>query len=147
MSVQSQFSATRVITGPGVIASVGSEAKGLGMSVVMLLIDPFFADTPAGNAIQAALSAAGLTVVRSTAVEPDPSAVTIQELAAWAAQHRIDGIVAVGGGSAIDTAKAVGLLRAHDVQHIAPFYHVAVQPLPRCCRLSLCPPLRAPAAK
>jgi alcohol dehydrogenase len=123
MSVQSQFSATRVITGSGVIASVGSEAKGLGMSVVMLLIDPFFADTPAGNAIQAALSAAGLTVVRSTAVEPDPSAVTIQELAAWAAQHRIDGIVAVGGGSAIDTAKAVGLLRAHDVQHIAPFYH------------------------
>jgi len=123
MSVQAQFSSTRVVTGAGVAYSVGTEAKALGMTVVMLLIDPFLAETPAGTTIAAALSATGITVVRSTAVEPDPSAVTIESLSAWAAQHHIDGIVAVGGGSAIDTAKAVGLLRAHNVPHIAPFYH------------------------
>ena len=83
MSVQSQFSATRVITGPGVIASVGSEAKGLGMSVVMLLIDPFFADTPAGNAIQATLSAAGpssMATLRSAASPRMPTPVPVKAI-------------------------------------------------------------------
>lgn len=123
MTVQTQFSSTRVVTGAGVAYSVGTEAKALGMKTILLLIDPFLAETPAGTTIAAALSATGLTVVQSTAVEPDPSAATIEKLSAWATQHHIDGIVAVGGGSAIDTAKAVGLLLAHDVPHIAPFFH------------------------
>ena len=121
--MQSQFSSTRIVTGAGIAYSVGSEAKAVGMTTVLLLIDPFLAETPAGTAIAAALTAHGLNVVRSTAVEPDPSALTIEALSSWAAQQHIDGIVAVGGGSAIDTAKAVGLLLAHNVPHIAPFYH------------------------
>lgn len=123
MSTQTQFSNTKVVSGAGVSTLVGSEAKSLGMTRVMLLIDPFLADTPAGKAIHTALTDAGLTVARSTMVEPDPSVPTVENLAAWAALHAVDGVVAVGGGSALDTAKAVALLRAHDVQHIAPFFH------------------------
>ena len=123
MSTTTQFSCTRIVSGAGVSTTVGAEARALQMTRVMLLIDPFLADTPAGHAIAASLDAAGLTVVRSTQVEPDPSVPTVEQLAAWAADHAIDGVVAVGGGSALDTAKAVALLRAHDTPHIAPFFH------------------------
>lgn len=120
--VQTQLSSTRIIFGAGVVATVGNEARNLGMQTVLLLIDPFLAQTPAGHAIAAALSAAGLNVVQSTAVEPDPGEAAISAGAAHAKAHGIDGIVAVGGGSAIDTAKAIGLLRYHDTDQIAPFY-------------------------
>ena len=120
--VQTQLSSTRIVSGAGVVATVGNEARTLGMQRVLLLIDPFLATSPAGHAIAAALSAAGLTVVQSTAVEPDPGEAAIVAGAAHAKQHGIDGIVAVGGGSAIDTAKAIGLMRYHDTDQIAPFY-------------------------
>lgn len=120
--VQTQLSSTRIVSGAGVVATVGSEARNLGMQTVLLLIDPFIAKMPVGQAIVAALSAAGLTVVQSTAVEPDPGEPAIIAGAAHAKQHGIDGIVAVGGGSAIDTAKMIGLLRYHDSDQVAPFY-------------------------
>lgn len=123
MSTTTQFSSTKIVSGAGVSTTVGSEARALGMTRVLLLIDPFHADTPAGVAIHSALTSAGLEVARSTMVEPDPSVPTVENLAAWASLHAIDGVVAVGGGSALDTAKAVALLRAHDTPHIGPFFH------------------------
>jgi alcohol dehydrogenase class IV len=53
--------------------------------------------------------------------------------AAHAKAHGIDGIVAVGGGSAIDTAKAIGLLRYHDSDQIAPFFSEVAPRQPACC--------------
>ena len=57
--VQTQLSSTRIVSGAGVVATVGNEARNLGMQTVLLLIDPFIAKTPAGQAIATALSAAG----------------------------------------------------------------------------------------
>lgn len=121
-SFQAQLSHTRIVFGDGVSATVAHEARALGMRNVLLLIDPFMATTPAGIELAHLLTAAGLNVVQSTAVEPDPTAPTIEAGAAHARQHGIDGIIAVGGGSAIDTAKAIGLLVKHDAPHIAPFF-------------------------
>lgn len=119
---QTQLSHTRIVFGEGVSATVANEARALGMQTVLLLIDPFMATTPAGTHIAHTLRMAGLTVVQSTAVEPDPTAPTIEAGAAHARAHHIDGIVAVGGGSALDTAKAIGLLVKNDAMHIAPFF-------------------------
>lgn len=121
-SFHAQLSNTRIVFGEGAAANVASEARALGMHTVLLLIDPFIATTPAGQHIAQLLQHAGLTVVQSTAVEPDPTAPTIEAGAAHARAHHIDGIVAVGGGSAIDTAKAIGLLVYHNATHIAPFF-------------------------
>ena len=122
MSFQAQLSPTRVVFGEGVSQHVAKEAQMLGMHTVLLLMDPFMATTPTGLGFHTTLHAAGVRVLLSTDVEPDPTAARIESIASVARDAGIDGIVAVGGGSAIDTAKAVGVLCFHQVDAIAPFY-------------------------
>lgn len=122
-SFHAQLSHTRIVFGEGVATTVAQEARTLGMRTVLLLVDPFLATTPAGQQCAQQLTDAGLHVVLSTAVEPDPTVPTVEAGAAHARAHHVDGIVAMGGGSAIDTAKAIGLLIHNDATQIAPFFH------------------------
>ncbi|MEY3989337.1 MAG: hypothetical protein RI985_418 [Chloroflexota bacterium] len=122
MSFQAQLSPTRVVFGEGVSSQLAKEAQSLGIRTVLLLMDPFMATTPTGVALHAMLQESGATVVLSTDVEPDPTAGRIESIAQIARQSGVDGIVAIGGGSAIDTAKAVGVLCFHQADAIAPFY-------------------------
>lgn len=117
-----QLSPTRIVFGEGVSHQLATEAQQLGMHTILLLMDPFVATTPTGEVLSRRLHDAGFVVVLSTAVEPDPTAHMIETIAHHARQSHIDGIIAVGGGSAIDTAKAVGLLCFHQADTIAPFY-------------------------
>jgi hydroxyacid-oxoacid transhydrogenase len=122
MNFQAQLSPTRVVFGEGVSHQLAKEASALGMRTVLLLMDPFMATTSTGVTLHDVLGASGLQVVLSTDVEPDPTAVRIESIARMARQAGVDGIVAIGGGSAIDTAKAVGVLCFHQADAIAPFY-------------------------
>ena len=45
-----------------------------------------------------------------TEVEPDPSAHTVEKAFASCQAHRASAVLAIGGGSTIDVAKAVGIL-------------------------------------
>src|SRR5262249_59025513 len=55
------------------------------------------------------LGAGGVPYVLYDRVRVEPTDASFQDAIAFAAAHRIDAIVAVGGGSTIDTAKAVNL--------------------------------------
>jgi alcohol dehydrogenase len=122
-SFQTQLSTTRIVFGEGVLAHVAREAHTLGMRTVLLLMDPFLASTPAGQQCTQLLRDAGMTVVLSTDVEPDPTVTTVEAGAAYARAQHVDGIIALGGGSAMDTAKAIGLLLYNNASHLAPFFH------------------------
>lgn len=119
---QAQLSPTRVVFGEGVSHQLAKEAQLLGMHTVLLLVDPFMATTPIGLALHDELRASGVQVIFSTDVEPDPTAARIESIGRMARLAGVDGIVAIGGGSAIDTAKAVGVLCFHHADVIAPFY-------------------------
>lgn len=54
----------------------------------------------------------GLTVLEASAIPAHSAVDLVERLAAQSAGHRVDVIVAVGGGSCSDTAKAVALLLA-----------------------------------
>ena len=73
----------------------------LGISRPLFVADPYFADSPV-------LHAAAMDRPVFTGVVPDPTTGSIGDCVAAAAGA--DGLVALGGGSAIDTAKAAGLL-------------------------------------
>lgn len=122
MSFQAQLSPTRVVFGEGVSQQLAKEAQILGMHTVLLLMDPYVSTTAAGLSLQSILSESGVHVILSTDVEPDPTASTIESIAHMARHAGINGIIAIGGGSAIDTAKAVGVLCFHHADAIAPFY-------------------------
>lgn len=93
--------ATTIHQGPESLARVAD----LGSSNVFIFSDPFLADGPVMDTVRAALGAATVTVFED--IHPDPTIAQIAEgldvyLAAGA-----DAVIALGGGSALDTAKAV----------------------------------------
>lgn len=59
--------------------------------------------------VQASLNASEIEFVAQGGVEPNPRAELVYDLIACARAHQVDFILAVGGGSVIDTAKAVAI--------------------------------------
>jgi hydroxyacid-oxoacid transhydrogenase len=96
--------------GPGAAAEIGSDARALGMSRVAVFTDRAVRGlAPTGRALEA-LHAAGVEheIFDGTLVEPTDE--SFLEAAAFLREGRFDGLVSIGGGSTIDTAKAANLL-------------------------------------
>jgi alcohol dehydrogenase len=89
---------------------VGTEAKRLGGTRCFLVADPNLVKVGVPERMVALLIADGVETRLWTDVEPEPSVQSIEGAAAAAREFRCDLVVAVGGGSALDTAKAVTLL-------------------------------------
>ena len=64
--------------------------------------------------VVASLTAAGLTVATLGGVEPNPKAALVREAAAKVRAEGVSVLVAVGGGSVIDTAKAASAAALYD---------------------------------
>lgn len=103
---------TRVEFGFGVASRVGEEAAGLGTRT-LVVTDPGVRGAGLVEPVVVALSAAGLPVAVFADVEANPRAETVQRGADICVGVEADVIVAVGGGSAIDAAKAIGLVARH----------------------------------
>ena len=71
------------------------------------------------------LNAAGKTVVEFSGIMPNPTYAKVQEGAKLAREKGVDLILAVGGGSTIDTGKAIDLVLSMGGTTIADYYHVA----------------------
>ena len=101
---------TRVTAGPGSLARLGEIAAGLGFRRTLLVADRGI--EAAGYAARAKrlLEAAGVTVFPLHDIEVNPDASAIEAGAALAAPLGVDSIVAMGGGSSLDTAKAINFL-------------------------------------
>jgi len=104
----------RVIVGPDTRTKVGEEARKLGFTRVLVVSDPFHEQGGRADEIVHLLNAAGLeaSVFAGVTAEPDTEMVN-----RGAEQFRADncnGIVALGGGSPIDTAKTISVLATND---------------------------------
>jgi alcohol dehydrogenase len=104
---------TRVFFGRGVAGQAGARAAGLGMRRVLLVTDPGVRAAGLADPVRDHLIAAGLEVLAFEQVEPNPRDADCLAGADLAAGFRADGLAAVGGGSAIDTAKCIALLRTN----------------------------------
>jgi alcohol dehydrogenase len=104
---------TRVFFGRGVAERAGAHAAGLGARRVMLVTDPGVRAAGLADPVSDHLVAAGLEVLVFQRVEPNPRDVDCLAGADLAADFRAGGFVAVGGGSAIDSAKCIALLRTN----------------------------------
>lgn len=100
----------QITCGTGAADTVSGEAKRLGGSRCFLVADPNLLKLGVPEKMQAALKADGIEVRLFTEVEPEPSVGSVDLAAAAAREFRCDLVVAVGGGSAMDTAKAVAIL-------------------------------------
>ena len=109
--------------GTGASQSVGEDAKALGFTRVMLCTEKALMDFGIATQVLDALQKAGLEVcVYDKCVADAPSQICDAGVV-FARENKVDGIVAVGGGSTLDTGKAIGLVISMDGTTIADYYH------------------------
>lgn len=113
---------TAVEFGIGVAMNLGKRAAALGVRHAMLVTDRALADSPACLSAQQSLAKADVAVTVYDQVVLDPDAASVEGAAAAYRTCEADGLIALGGGSAMDTAKALGVLARSGAERIAPFY-------------------------
>lgn len=101
---------TRVLCGPGVLARVGECVRDLGGKRVMLVTDPGLEEAGHAQRTEQYLRQADLPVIVFDAVEENPTTRHVNQGLAVAQREKIDFIVALGGGSAMDCAKGINFL-------------------------------------
>jgi hydroxyacid-oxoacid transhydrogenase len=99
--------------GPGAIDEIGAEVAATGAGSALVITDAGVRDTGFPDRVRDGLLAAGLKAEVFDRVAIEPTDRSIAEAVAFAREQEWDCFVAVGGGSAMDTAKAVNLLTTH----------------------------------
>ncbi len=105
------FAPTKVVFGAGAVSELVPEANELGIKRALLVTDPVLArmDDVFGR-VRKALGA--LVVGEFTECQPDSGVDVVNRAFLAATRAHADGVISVGGGSVIDTAKGVSLLMA-----------------------------------
>lgn len=96
---------TRLVFGVDSLERVGELGRALGFKKILLVTDPGIVQAGHSQRASKILRAAGLTVGVFDNVEENPTTRCVMECVEAARNARIDGFVALGGGSAMDTAK------------------------------------------
>lgn len=113
-TIQSFEVPTIIKHGIGIIKHAGEEIKSLGTSKILLVTDPGIYNAGMTKAVEESLAAAGVEVVLFNKVEPNPPVRLVNAGSKMYRENNCDGLVAVGGGSSMDTAKAIGVEIAHN---------------------------------
>ncbi len=102
-----------MMVGPGSSARLGQAINDFGHTRVLVVTDPLVAKLGLMAPLLQALKAGGTDYVVFDQITPDAPIALIEKGVAVFKKHACDAIVAFGGGSAIDAAKAIGLAAAN----------------------------------
>lgn len=104
----SYIAPTRYVFGRGAENEVGKLAKNEGMTRVLLVYGQgSVIRSGVLDRVKTVLAEAGVTFVELGGVKPNPTDEKVYQGIDLGREEGIDGVIAVGGGSAIDTAKAI----------------------------------------
>lgn len=95
--------------GAGAVKKVGELAKAEGAKKALIITDSFIAQSDIRKKIEESLSKAGIAVEVFDGVTPNPTTACVDAGSDFAAKSDADILIAVGGGSSMDTAKGVSL--------------------------------------
>ena len=96
--------------GRGSRKKLGEELKARGLNKVLLVTDFTLMEANVTKMVIDVLENAGITYFVYLHIKPNPTVKNVQDGLMLAQISNVDGIVAVGGGSVIDTAKAISVI-------------------------------------
>ena len=99
--------------GAGVLENMGERVQRLKVKKVLVVTDPMMFSMGRADEVRKILESSGISTVIFSDVEPDPPIELIERAGKIYIDNGCDGIVGLGGGSSMDTAKAVGLRVTH----------------------------------
>ena len=110
LEVNNFFHGTRIVEGYGVLNETGNEVKALGFKKVLIVTDDFLSKSAHYQVLKESLEKEGIEYLLETNVKPNPRAEDCDAMAKVAIEDKVDAIIALGGGSAMDQAKAVAAI-------------------------------------
>lgn len=104
------FIPTVSLMGVGCAKETGDQAKALGASKLLIVTDAGMKALGVADTIKGYVEEAGLQAVIFAGAEPNPTDTNVADGIAAYKEHNCDGIITLGGGSAHDCGKGVGLV-------------------------------------
>jgi len=105
---------TTIEFGNGAVQMLPQHVRALGGTKVLIVSDPGVLRAGVVDRLTAPLKENQLPFVVFSEIEPDPNIESVDTATALAKSEGCDLVVGVGGGSSLDTAKAVGLMLANE---------------------------------
>jgi alcohol dehydrogenase class IV len=105
---------TNIRAGAGRISELAGLCKQMGMQAPLLFTDPGLASLPMIQQVIDMVNASGLKCGLFSNIKANPTGENVDDGVEFYRQHQHDGIIAFGGGSALDAAKAVALMVGQD---------------------------------
>ena len=96
--------------GSGAINAIPDEIKGRGLSKIFVASDPDLVKFGVTQKVTDILDKAGIEYKLYSDIKPNPTIENVQSGVEVYKAYGADGIVAIGGGSSMDTAKAIGII-------------------------------------
>ena len=100
----------RLESGSGKLDTIGAAARACGMSRALIVADRGIVAAGFVERATLALEASGVTVCGFHDFGPNPDTTMVEAGRVRAAADRVDGIVAIGGGSSLDCAKGINFV-------------------------------------
>jgi alcohol dehydrogenase class IV len=101
---------TKIEFGMGISERVAERVEECGGSMVLLVVDPGVLDAGVADKVINALKQASMPHVLFSDIDPEPEARSIVDGVELARSEGCDAVVGVGGGSALDSAKAMAVM-------------------------------------
>ncbi|MGN0609406.1 MAG: lactaldehyde reductase [Oscillospiraceae bacterium] len=99
--------------GAGAIAAIADEAKNRGFKKALVCSDPDLIKFGVTKKVTDVLDGAGLAYTLYSEIKPNPTIENVQSGVAAFKAAEADYLIAIGGGSSMDTAKAIGIIIAN----------------------------------
>ena len=130
-----KFVAPEFIFGSGARLLVGRYAKNFGARKVLIVTDPGILAMGLVDPVLDALKAEGIDYEIYSNIKPNPTAHQVMEGAEFYLNNNCNFIVAVGGGSPMDCAKAIGIVSSNrrEVHEFEGVDKVAIPSAPLIC--------------
>lgn len=132
LTISTFFCPSKIYLNEGAHTKIAEIASARQCQRIFIAVDAALLKSDFYQRIESMLTEAGISIATFSEIEPDPSATTVAKAFDACQRHAATLILAVGGGSTIDVAKAVGILatnggRIHDYEGIEKF---STPPLP-----------------
>ena len=101
------YNPVRVIFGAGELKRIGEEASKIGRNFCVVSYKELGQLRPLLDKIEGLLNDAGLRICTFYEAEPNPEVSTIAKGVEYCKEKQVDAVIGVGGGSAMDAAKAI----------------------------------------
>lgn len=104
---------SRIVYGCGMVSKLGDEVKKLGCKSVAIITDKGLIEANVHTVLLDALKASGIKAGVFDGVVLDPTIDAIEKGTEWVKKQKADILIGLGGGSAMDTTKAIAVLATH----------------------------------